>query len=72
MESWWNDNYCWYKKLLFYCLAVTAYMILFADFGTENHMYAPIRRFYQSKKDQYFTLSAEEYNEFVLSKKPSS
>ncbi|GAA5795619.1 hypothetical protein EDC94DRAFT_257481 [Helicostylum pulchrum] len=41
-------------------LSLSAYVVLFADFGTEDNCYTPIRQWFQKKKQGFWTLSEQE------------
>lgn len=51
---------------LFLCAGAFIFTVLFADFGDregKEHCYTPIRKWYQAKKLEFFTLSEDERKE---------
>ncbi|CAO3616240.1 unnamed protein product [Mucor hiemalis] len=41
-------------------ISLSAYVVLFADFGTEKNCYTPIREWVKEKKQSFWTLSEQE------------
>ncbi|KAK4509506.1 Mitochondrial-processing peptidase subunit beta [Mucor velutinosus] len=41
-------------------IGLSAYVVLFADFGTEKNCYTPIREWFQEKRSRFWTLSEQE------------
>ncbi len=50
----------------FATFGVASWLVLFADYGTENHIFQPVREWFVEKRNTYFSLSVEE--ELELSK----
>jgi hypothetical protein len=44
----------------FATFGVASWLVLFADYGTDNHIFHPVREWYIEKRNHYFTLSIEE------------
>ncbi|KAG0169938.1 hypothetical protein DFQ28_002773 [Apophysomyces sp. BC1034] len=41
-------------------LSVTGYVIFLADFGTQEHCFSPVRRWFETKRQSFWTLSPQE------------
>ncbi|CAO3585241.1 unnamed protein product [Absidia cylindrospora] len=41
-------------------LTLSGYVVLFADFGTQEHCFSPIRRWFYGKRKQFWSLSPQE------------
>ncbi|KAI9499518.1 hypothetical protein BDB00DRAFT_866391 [Zychaea mexicana] len=48
--------------LLTWAIAIplSGYVVLFADFGPEDHCFSPLRRWFNAKRSQFWTLSDKE------------
>ncbi|KAI8381484.1 uncharacterized protein BYT42DRAFT_566695 [Radiomyces spectabilis] len=41
-------------------LSITGYVVLFADFGPQEHCFSSLRRWFDGKRRQFWSLSAQE------------
>ncbi|KAL1935701.1 hypothetical protein VTP01DRAFT_4841 [Rhizomucor pusillus] len=41
-------------------IPLTAYVVFFADFGPQEHCFSPLRRWFEAKRQQFWTLSPQE------------
>ncbi|ORY96735.1 hypothetical protein BCR43DRAFT_563974 [Syncephalastrum racemosum] len=44
-------------------IPLAGYVVLFADFGQEEHCFSPLRRWFESKRQQFWTLTPQEQAE---------
>ncbi|KAI8148943.1 hypothetical protein BJV82DRAFT_663291 [Fennellomyces sp. T-0311] len=41
-------------------IPLCGYVVLFADFGPEEHCFSPLRRWFNAKRSQFWTLTPQE------------
>ncbi|SAM07790.1 hypothetical protein [Absidia glauca] len=41
-------------------LSLSGYVVLFADFGTQEHCFSPIRRWFHGKRKEFWSLTPQE------------
>ncbi|KAI9300287.1 hypothetical protein BJ944DRAFT_244339 [Cunninghamella echinulata] len=41
-------------------IGLSGYIVLFADFGSQEHCFSPIRRWFYKKRKEFWSLSPEE------------
>ncbi|ORZ39274.1 hypothetical protein BCR44DRAFT_121289 [Catenaria anguillulae PL171] len=63
----------WTRKLHAFSIVLTAaagfYSVFYADFGSQEHVFSPLRRWYFAKVDSFTSLSKEDLEELRQRKK---